>query len=198
MTHRDKKYIYHLTALRNLKSIRAEGLLTRQALRAREISFADHADPAILGRRAGYDLERMVPFHFIHKSPFDYAVMRVSPDVDFVLLAVRRDHAQREGWQIVASHPLSGHADPRILPWAEGIDAIDWQRIDQSHRDYENDKECKVACMAEALSPGSVPFNAIHCIFVATAGARAQVLQLLAEDTSTYVQVNSNMFPKRG
>lgn len=62
MGNRDKKLVYHLTALDNLESILEHGLLSRREVRQRGLGFANVADTDILAERALHDLDGMVPF----------------------------------------------------------------------------------------------------------------------------------------
>lgn len=70
-----------------------------------------------------------------------------------MLIAVRRTVAQGGKWKIVPRHPLAEEGY-ELLDYDDGIEAIEWQHT-QSPRDYE-DRECKVACMAECLAPSPV------------------------------------------
>lgn len=190
---RDKKLIYHLTALENLASIAANGLLSRREVQRRRLTFKDVADAAILEGRGDHDLDAMVPFHFFPRNPFDYAVVRQRKDERFVLLAVQRTRAKSDGWRVVPRHPLSG--PPSLLAWDEGMDAIDWAQIDRPDRDYKN-HECKMVCMAEALSPATVQCASMSMIFVATDEDESSVNKLLKNVSwSPRVKVNRGMFP---
>ncbi|WP_281169456.1 DarT ssDNA thymidine ADP-ribosyltransferase family protein [Pseudomonas cremoricolorata] len=89
---RDQKFIYHLTSLRNVRSILQRGLLPRSLLGA---GFADIADQQIIEGRRRAALEQFVPFHWFAKNPFDGRVHRDRPDEHFVLIAVTRAHAKQ-------------------------------------------------------------------------------------------------------
>lgn len=189
MSHRDKKLLYHLTALENLASVMEHGLLSRAEVLARGLGFEDVADPEIIEGRG--DLDRRVPFHFMPRSPFDYAVVRSRPRATFVLLAVSRKTAIRAGWEIVPRHPLSG--SPEVYPWADGFDRIDWHQMDREDRDY-NDHECKMVCMAEALSPTTVTWGMLQSIWVPDEEVKAEVRKIHTA-SRPYVTVNRGMFP---
>ncbi|MCY1058186.1 DarT ssDNA thymidine ADP-ribosyltransferase family protein [Nannocystis sp. SCPEA4] len=183
------KLVYHLTSLSNAASIFTHGLLSRNDLHRRGLSFGDVADPEILLKRQRHQLADYVPFHFFPRNPFDYAVCRTSPDEPMVLLATTRSHAHISRWLILPRHPL---ADEFMtpLPWSEGYRAIDWDLLDQDKRDY-TDHDCKVACMAEALSPTPVRVRDITLAFVKT--------HIDAERIKAYfgskISVNPGMFP---
>jgi hypothetical protein len=193
-SNRDKKLVYHLTALDNLPSIATHGLLSRAELVGRGIRPNDVADEEILARR-GADLRARVPFHFIHKSPFDYRVFREHPETQFVLLAVRRSYARSRAWQIIPKHPLAHHETPEIMEWDAGFSRIDWRQIDKCPRDYDRDNECKLSCMAEALGPGIVSVEELASAFFETQNAldRAKKLNLGAAQRTVLPQ----MFPQR-
>lgn len=186
---KDGKLLYHLTALENLESIFQYGLQSRASLAT--ISFEDVADGEIINSRQQHNLEQYVPFHFFAKSPFDYAVQRSHPDQHFVLITVRRAVAQANNWQVVSKHPLA-EGGYKILDYGIGINAIDWALIEQ--RDYDN-RVCKVACMAECLSPNSVPAEKICSIFVKTNSVE-QTVRALANKyrISCHINLNPSMF----
>jgi hypothetical protein len=192
-----KKLLYHLTDLKNLPSIIQAGLLSRRALHSAKAKFSDHADAEILTGRAEHGLDAYVPFHFIQKNPFDYAVLRKSPSDQFVLIAVARQFAATNGWQICPRHPLTDAEPPMVLTWQAGLAAIDWAQMDKRPRNYNSDRECKLVCMAEALSPAPVPSTAWQSIFVATTDAQKVVQSLLSQArVAKYVNVNAAMFPE--
>jgi len=195
-SNRDKTFIYHLTAARNIPSIRRHGLLCRSELERLGISFRDVADDKILEGRARFDLDEMVPFHFIPRSPFDYSVVHAHPRRKFVLLGVRRTLAAEQGWSIIPRHPLSAREEPDVLDWEEGIDAIDWSQLDRHPRPYEDDRDCKLACMAEALCPRIVEFDEISIFFVPNEKGLHYLQRKLGDTEGLWVNVNEHMFPK--
>lgn len=196
MGQRDKKLLYHLTALRNLASILETGLQSRQSLHSVGIGFADHADPEILEGRSGYQLAQFVPFHFMPRTPFDYAVVHNARADSFVLISVYRELARNSGWSIIPRHPLARYEKPEILPWDEGFEKIDWSQMDKFPRDYENDAECKHTCMAEALSPATVAATSFQSIFVPDDATRSTVGSLTQRfSLRCHINVNADMFP---
>lgn len=186
---RDRSLIYHLTDLENLTSILLHGLQPRCELSVDE--FNDVADGEILDSRANHSLDNFVPFHFFAKNPFDYGVQRTHSDKDFVLISVQRATARANGWQIVPTHPLAEEGY-QILDYDAGFSAIDWELMEE--RDYD-DRACKVACMAECLSPTSVNPNLIFCIYVKEARVKAVVDRLVSShNVNCHVDINSAMF----
>lgn len=180
---KDGKLLYHLTALDNIESIFENGLQSRADLSCG--GFRDVADGEILGSRQQYGLDQYVPFHFFAKNPFDYGVQRAHPDQDFVLVTVHRSYASANNWKIIPRHPLAEEGY-EILDYVEGIKAIDWPLISQ--RNYDN-RACKVACMAECLSPTTVPSKKIFGIYVKT-NKDQEVVQGVAKKYSLMCHIN--------
>lgn len=191
------KLLYHLTALSNIPSIAKLGLLSRQALEDSMQDFRDSANPEIIQGRKRFELESMVPFHFFTKNPFDYAVINANPTEDYAILTVERSHAEREGWRICPSHPLSAEV-PEILSWKEGFSEIRWDLIDDGNRDY-SDQDCKLACMAEALSPSPVPWEDFFSIVVANEKCKDWLLQVLTsmnKHSTIFINTTKSWFPR--
>lgn len=191
MNEKDGKLLYHLTALDNLASIVEHGLLSRRDCTEKGITFTDVADQDILENRETHGLDEMVPFHFFAKNPFDYAVKHGNPGKRFILITVSRSYARESDWRIVPVHPLSGCGRPEQLAWDNGIAQIDWDLIEQ--RNY-SDRDCKQACMAEALSPRPVLLSVCQSIIVADERDQKKV-EKLAGHLVRYVNINSKMLP---
>lgn len=68
------KLIYHLTKLSNLDSILELGLLPREDMLKKNISFDDVANKEIITKRSMLGLNKYTPFHFHPFSSFDVAV----------------------------------------------------------------------------------------------------------------------------
>jgi hypothetical protein len=198
MGHRDKKLLYHLTDVANLRGILARGLQSRRSLESSGHGFADHADSEILEGRAEHRLDALVPFHFLARNPFDYAVVRNASSKQFVLITVARSHARANGWLVIPRHPLSAAQAPEVLDWESGMERIDWAQMDKQGRDWEADHECKLACMAEALSPTTVAAQAFHALYVASESTQTVTAQALREAnlTSCHLNLSPQMFPK--
>ncbi|EKN3347591.1 DUF4433 domain-containing protein [Yersinia ruckeri] len=185
---RTQQFLYHLTDLNNLEEIFSEGLKSRNHLRG----FSDVADPEIIASRSALSLEEYVPFHFFAQNPFDGRVHRNNPDNIFVLITVRRSHAQTNSWSVIPRHPLSGAAIT-LLDYEVGMATIDWETMNR--RDYRNDN-CKCICMAECLSPTTVSASDFHSIFVPDAETEAAVNNLKRTyGLSMYVNNSPHMFP---
>lgn len=189
------KLLYHLSRLTNFESIARRGLLSRDDLVAHGLAFDDVADPAILAKRERHRLASYVPFHFFPRNPFDYSVCRTHPDEPMALFGVQRARAQERGWMIVPRHPLAddAHGPGEPLPWSQGYLAIDWALLDRENRDY-SDRECKVACMAEALSPTPVPLELVTRIYVKDHEDAAFARQFIRSSWPK-IEVVRGMFP---
>lgn len=180
---RSQKLLYHLTALQNLPSIFAHGLLPRADLRR----FLDVADSEIIAKRRASGLDKYVPFHWFARNPFDGVVQRARSRERFALIAVHRDLARAENWKVVPWHPLAAEA-PRVLDYVSGFDAINWSMMNR--RDYR-DAECKSVCMAECLAPTAVAPKKFYAVFVADEEAANEVVGYSGR---TQVIANSFMF----
>ena len=194
--YRNKALLYHLTPLANLKSILTNGVQSRASLD--KDKFTDIADPEILESRQSQGLEQYVPFHFFSKTPFDYAVQRSSPQESFVLLTVRRTYAKSNDWKIIPSHPL-GRKEPEVMDYSDGFNAIDWDLM-ESEEDgvsYATNNAYKQTCMAECLSPTTIPASTFVSIFVKTLEDKQTVETLLASSgISPHVNHQPTMFPR--
>ncbi len=78
------------------------------------------------------------------------------------------------------------------------MDRIEWAQMDKQGRDWENDHDCKLACMAEALSPTIVAVQAFQALYVASESAQAIVAQVFqsANVRSCHLNLMPRMFPK--
>ncbi|MBL8616325.1 MAG: DUF4433 domain-containing protein [Deltaproteobacteria bacterium] len=193
-SRRNNKQVYHLTKLANLPSIIRHGLMSRADLSRSHMSFADVADPEIIAERQGQSLEIFVPFHFVSRSPFDYAVVNREPNEDYLVLGVDREFARSNGWLVFPRHPLSWKQPP--VEWDEGLAAIDWDRIDKGG-DWKLDNDLQQSMMAEALSPATVLIGDIATIFVSSDAMKATVSGMIS-GRNPYVLVNPRIFPPNG
>ena len=180
-----QKLLYHLSSVDNALSIFLNGLLSR----SRIDGFVDVADNDILEKRKSQSLQDYVPFHFFAKNPFDYSVQH-NNDGDFMLITVRRMLAEQNNWQVICRHPLANGVE--LYDYKEGVGRINWPLMNQ--RDYA-DAACKSVCMAECLSPNSVPASNFFKIYVDSDEAEQRVLEAAKTANITInVDVNENMF----
>jgi len=187
MSIKDRKLLYHITDIKNLNNILAEGLLPRESL----TDFVDVADQDILDSRQALKLEQYVPFHFFARNPFDGRVQVDNPDTEFVLIAVSRDFAKNNGWKVIPRHPLAG-GDINLHEYDEGMQIINWDKMNE--RDYSDD-ESKSVCMAECLSPEAVQPSQFQSIYVRTEESQTEVKELIKNHGARmFVDVNDRMF----
>jgi|TARA_R100000501_G_scaffold13195_1_gene24199 hypothetical protein len=184
---KEKKLLYHLTSLTNIKSVLKYGLKPRSALK----DFHDVADKDILKGRAEHGLDDYVPFHWFSRNPFDGRVQKDRPGEQFVLVTVRRTLAEGNNWKILPRHPLSRKSF-EIYDYEDGFDIIDWDLMQR--RDYR-DAECKSVCMAECLSPSAVLSGDFFKIYVPTENISETVSREVEQlGLSLEVTVNPRMF----
>ncbi|MEY1580302.1 DarT ssDNA thymidine ADP-ribosyltransferase family protein [Providencia manganoxydans] len=184
-SYRDGKLLYHLTSLKNLPSIISSGLCSRASLKGK---FDDVADSEIIVGRGAKTLENMVPFHFFAGNPFDGRVLTDHKNKDFCMIAVPRVLAKENNWKILPKHPLSS-AGVSLVDYNDGMDLIDWELMDK--RDYKN-TDCKLVCMAECLSPNTVPANNFRSIAVKDEKTKKEIEKLLTKNNITNVFVDVN------
>lgn len=151
-------YIYHLTSMKNMKSIFTIGLLPRKKLGP--IKWQDVADPDIISYREKNNLTGYVPFHFFAETPFAYRVRQRYPQDSFVYILIKRSSIKNKGFAIIPQHPLSSAMQmfPKIYNYLDGIEKINWDLMNK--RDYK-DNACKMVCMAECIYPGTIPIASL-------------------------------------
>lgn len=182
-----QKLLYHLTSLKNLYGILKSGLKPRAEL----VEFEDVADSEILIKRQALGLANYVPFHWFARNPFDGGVQKDRPDDYFILFSVYRSLANEQGWKVIPRHPLAND-NISLLEYSDGVEAIDWEAMNR--REYR-DTYCKSVCMAECLSPTTVPMADIFKIFVPDAKVEKFVTSLLTKrGLHIDVGVNKAMF----
>ena len=187
MSIKDKKLLYHITDIKNLYEILAQGLLPRSQL----ANFVDVADPDILESRKKLKLEDYVPFHFFARNPFDGRVQVDHPDIEFILITISREFAENNGWKIIPCHPLA-NKNIELLNYEEGIKAINWDKMNE--RDY-TDIESKSVGMAECLSPEIVQTQYFYNIYVRNVESQKVISELLKQFKLTiHVNINEKMF----
>lgn len=185
----DQKLLYHLTSIKNLEGILKEGIKPRSQLDG----FEDIADSEILQKRFTLGLESFVPFHWFARNPFDGGVQKARPNEDFVIITVRRSLASNQNWKVIPRHPLAND-NIEVLDYVEGFQSIDWQAMNQ--RAY-NEAYSKSVCMAECLSPITVPVSSFFKIYVPDTTAQEYVLEKSDRLTiAVSVEINEHMFLK--
>ena len=175
---RNKKLLYHLTALDNMASIIKYGLRSRADVKRFGLGFDDVADPNIISERETLGLDTYVPFHFHPYSAFDVAVKRGRSDRKLVYITIMRELARFAGFKILPKHPLSQN-ECILYDYDEGFALIDWDTLERIGTDDAYSKNVK---MAECLSDRPVPVKFIHCVYVPDDGTRQFVEQLFCDN----------------
>lgn len=189
---RDRKCIYHLTALDNLNSIIDNGLLSRKSLAQGNMSFADVADREIIEKRKSLNIVDCVPFHFHTYTDFDVCVQHQHSEV-FIFLAIYKNKAREKGFLIIPKHPLSCESH-EIFDYEMGIEQINWDIMELTR---EQDGYDSIVRMAECLSNHcDLVISDINIIFVPNAEIEQSVHDILAchNITSVDVKINENLF----
>ncbi|GKX45260.1 MULTISPECIES: DarT ssDNA thymidine ADP-ribosyltransferase family protein [Pectobacterium] len=188
---RDKKLLYHLTCIDNLESIIDTGLRSRSSLKG---NFKDVADGEIIQGRGAKALEEMVPFHFFAGNPFDGRVLVDNKTLEFCMITVQRNVAQKNKWKILPKHPLASEG-VELMDYDKGMKSIDWEVMDK--RDYK-DTNCKLVCMAECLSTETVLPSSFFCIYVKDASAKKRVEQWVKDkDLNFYIDIMESFCHKK-
>ena len=175
---RNKKLLYHLTALDNMNSIIKYGLLSRADVKRLGFRFNDVADPNIISGREMLGLDTYVPFHFHPYSAFDFAVKLSRPNNKFVYITVMRELAERKGFKVLIRHPLSQN-ECTLYNYAEGVSLIEWDTLERTGTSDAYSKNVK---MAECLSDHPVPASSIHCVYVPDDWTKGFVEQLFCDN----------------
>lgn len=184
---KNQKLIYHLTAFENLPNILAKGLKPRSQL----AGFQDVADHEIIKKRHILNLENFVPFHWFTKNPFEGSVQATHRDKAFALITVRREVAAKYNWKVIPRHPLA-NSEIELLDYKLGFDSIDWEMMNR--REY-HEPNCKSVCMAECLSPNTVPVSMFFNIYVRNVELEHQARALANQQKEAVtIDVNENMF----
>lgn len=180
---KDQKLLYHLTSIKNIGPILADGLKPRAELK----NFDDVADSEIIANRQHLSLENFVPFHWFARNPFDGRVQADRPNDLFVLITVERTLAVSRNWKVIPYHPLST-GNLELMDYSKGFAAIDWDTMNR--RDY-HDPLCKSICMAECLSPTTVSPDDFFKIFVYCGDSASYVRGF---DSQIKITINERMF----
>ncbi len=159
---KEGKLLYHLTELKNLESIIDFGLVPRKILRENTVTFGDVADPEIIRKREVLGLDGYIPFHFHPYSAFDVAVKKTHSSEKFVYICIGRVFAERNDFKILIKHPLSQQGVV-LYDYHEGMDAIDWDTMEQVGALDEYSRNVK---MAECLTDKMIPANQFQCVYV--------------------------------
>lgn len=195
---KDGKLLYHITELHNVPSIYREGLCSRSTVHQARIQIFDIADHEILEKRdmLPVQLSHFIPFHFFAKNPFDGDVCKTYGSENMAIIAINRDLCRKYEFFISPKHPLGKRDDKKIYPYNEGLEMIDWDKMNpENNRDYR-DPDIKSTCLAECLvNSTSIPFSDFTFIFVKTEQAKNYIQTKCGVDLLSKVRVNPLMFP---
>jgi ssDNA thymidine ADP-ribosyltransferase, DarT len=188
--------IYHVTHLRNLRSIiDAGGLMAKNALDLRQINYADIAHQSIQDRRAivrvpcGAEgvLHDYVPFYFAPRSPMLYTIKMgnvegyqegQNPVIYFVCEAESISSTGIE-FAFTDGHAIMGYSsfynDLNVLD-----DVIDWNVMKTNYwADTDEDGDRKRRRQAEFLVHQICPWHLIREIGVNNSQMKGKVEELL-------------------
>lgn len=159
---REKKLLYHLTRVDNMKSIINDGLLPRKYLLEQGMIFEDVADPQIIDKREELGLDKYTPFHFHPYSAFDVAVKNTYSTEKFAYICIKRALAQFNNFKILIKHPLS-QQECVLYDYIEGMNNIDWETMETVGAVDEYSRNVK---MAECLTDKCIPADLFQCVYV--------------------------------
>lgn len=159
---KEKKLLYHLTKVDNMKMIVDHGLLPRRDLLNYKMIFGDVADPQIISKREELGLDRYIPFHFHPYSAFDVAVKNTYSTEKFVYICIKRALAEFNNFKILVKHPLS-QQECILYDYVDGIKNIDWDTMEKVGEADEYSRNVK---MAECLTDKCIPAELFQCVYV--------------------------------
>ena len=201
MSIKNGKLLYHLTTLDVFESIVANGLLSRNELDEKNVSFVDTANHEILDGRKRLGLASYVPFHFHIHTSYDTYVKNNNADKEFIYLCIYRDYARNNGFSVLPIHPTSTE-QPDIYSYDVGINHIAWEimelnKTDILPADITEQQRCLIR-MAECLSPKPIPIRDFQSIIVRDVHCEEIVRKILAKYGITksppFIDVNPNYF----
>lgn len=191
---KDKKLLYHLTKLDNMKTIVQNGLLPRKYLLEHNVKFVDVADSEIITKRQELGLDQYTPFHFHPYSAFDYAVKKTYDTDIFVYICIKRALAEFNNFKVLAKHPLS-QQDCVLYDYTEGIKHIDWKSMEITGI---NDDYTKNVKMAECLTEKCIPAELFQCVYVPDEETKQYIEKLFFEkgivEQPPYVAIQPKWF----
>lgn len=198
MPSRDDK-MYHMTHIDNVESIIQNGLMSRNALNAKNVPFEDVADVEIISKRHNCieDLANFVLFHFDLDNAFDYNVCRRKGCNNMVILAIARPQYWSQEYKshayIFPTHPI-GSECPQMYSYDAGYRLIRWDILDSTR--WNNDPVVRKSRMAECVV--DLPCVPINLMYVASESTKQVVLNKLARLNAldkVDVIVRRDMFP---
>ncbi len=191
---REKKLLYHLTKVNNMKAIVNHGLLPRRYLVEKDMLFGDVADPKIIRKREELNLDKYTPFHFHPYSAFDVAVKNTYSTEKFVYICIKRALAEFNNFKILIRHPLS-QQECTLYDYSEGMNNIDWDTMEKAGITDEYSRNVK---MAECLTDKRIPAELFQCVYVPDEETKQYIEELFQNKEITeqppYVDIQSKWF----
>ena len=176
-------FLYHITHVDNMPSIREHGLLSHNAAQQAGLVSVDISDPNVQERRAdksvfGRPLHDYVPLYFNPKNPM-LSVRRERQD-NLVILFLDRELLVQDG--VVFSDGNAASGPTNFFNDVSRLADLDWACIQEGYwNDYEDGT--RIRC-AEVLVPEAIPFTKIQSIRVRTAQTREHFDNLMREARS--------------
>lgn len=191
---RDKKLLYHLTKVDNMKMIVNYGLLPRKWLLKHKMLFGDVADPQIISKREELGLDIYTPFHFHPYSAFDVAVKNTYSTEKFAYICIKRALAEFNNFKILIKHPLS-QQECILYNYVDGIKNIDWDTMEKVGGIDEYSRNVK---MAECLTDKCIPAELFQCVYVPDKETQQYIEKLFQDkgilEQPPYVSIQSKWF----
>ena len=190
---KDGFLFYHITAINNLPTIFTNGLCSRHYINKTNFQKINIARDDIIQKRKELEILNYVPFHFFEPTAFAGVIFKDNPGITFCTITIKRSLAKDKNFKICTAHPLSLDPIAEILPYNEGINAINWEKMEE--RNY-NDDVSKNVCMAECLATSPVLPKDFHTIFVPDENTKYKVEQLAKKIIGAYtfnVTVNNTI-----
>lgn len=191
---KEKKLLYHLTKVDNMKHIIQYGLLPRRYLLEQDMLFGDVADPQIICKREELKLDKYTPFHFHPYSAFDVAVKNTYSEDKFVYICIKRALAEFNNFKVLIKHPLS-QQDCVLYDYLEGINNIDWDTMERIGTTDEYSRNVK---MAECLTDKCIPAELFQCVYVPDMETKQYIEKLFLNKGITeqppYVNIQETWF----
>ena len=193
----DKIFIYHITHVRNLASILAQGgLISWNQIKRSGVTYSNIAHSSIQDRRSQVtvplypdgNLHDYVPFYFGPRSPMLYSIANGYVDgyndgeepVIYFVVSFNKIISYKLPYVFTDGHAIMGYtsfyADPAKL------DQIDWDLMGKTYwYDTPEDPDRKRRRQAEALIHDRLPWEMVGGIAVKTEPVKSRVDQIISE-----------------
>jgi len=110
-----------------------------------------------------------------------------------VIITIKRILSKQNEFYIIPSHPLDKDT-PEIFAYDEGFNKIQWDILDgKVDRDYNN-REIRMACMAECVMEYTIPSSTFSYIYVYDENAKTKI-DSMEKNNPININVAPYMFP---